>query len=61
MSYNKTKTDPELGQQVHEHLVKMGVETPINKRNIDRKAQILGIEGHFTEIMRILEIGRAHV
>ena len=54
MSYNKTKTDPELGQRVHEHLVKMGVETPINKRNIDRKAQILGIEGHFTEIMRIL-------
>ena len=54
MSYNKTKTDPELGQRVHEHLVKMGVETPIKKRNIDRKAQILGIEGHFTEIMRIL-------
>jgi hypothetical protein len=28
MSYNKTKTDPVLGQQVHEYLVKMGVETP---------------------------------
>ena len=54
MSYNKTKCDPELGQRVHEHLVKMGVETPINKRNIDRKDQIAGIEGHFTEIMRIL-------
>jgi GTP cyclohydrolase I len=54
MSYNKTKTDPELGLKVHEHLVKMGVETPINKRNIDRKDQIAGIEGHFTEIMRIL-------
>ncbi len=54
MSFNKTKTDPELGQRVHEHLVKMGVETPINKRNIDRKDQIAGIEGHFTEIMRIL-------
>ncbi len=54
MSFNKTKCDPELGQRVHEHLVKMGVETPINKRNIDRKDQIAGIEGHFTEIMRIL-------
>jgi GTP cyclohydrolase I len=57
MSYNKTKTDPELGQQVHEHLVKMGVETPINsikKRNLDRKDQIAIIEGNFAEIMRAL-------
>ncbi len=28
MSYNKTKCDPELGQQVHQHLVAKGVETP---------------------------------
>ena len=54
MSYNKTKTDPELGKQVHEHLVKMGVETPIKKRNLDRKDQIAIIEGNFTEIMRAL-------
>jgi GTP cyclohydrolase I len=54
MSYNKTKTDPELGQQVHEHLVKMGVETPIKKRNLDRKDQIDIIEGNFAEIMRAL-------
>ena len=54
MSYNKTKTDPELGKQVHEHLVKMGVETPIKKRNLDRKDQIAIIEGNFAEIMRAL-------
>ena len=54
MSYNKTKTDPELGKQVHEHLVKMGVETPIKKRNLDRKEQIDIIEGNFAEIMRAL-------
>ena len=54
MSYNKTKTDPELGQRVHEHLVKMGVETPIKKRNLDRKEQIDIIEGNFAEIMRAL-------
>ena len=54
MSYNKTKTDPALGQQVHEHLVKMGVETPIKKRNLDRKDQIAIIEGNFAEIMRAL-------
>jgi GTP cyclohydrolase I len=54
MSYNKTKTDPELGKQVHDHLVKMGVETPIKKRNLDRKDQIDIIEGNFAEIMRAL-------
>jgi len=54
MSYNKTKTDPELGKQVHEHLVKIGVETPIKKRNLDRKDQIAIIEGNFAEIMRAL-------
>ncbi len=54
MSYNKTKTDPELGRQVHEHLVKVGVETPIKKRNLDRKEQIDIIEGNFAEIMRTL-------
>jgi len=54
MSYNKTKTDPELGQQVHEHLVKMGVETPIKQRNLDRKDKIDIIAGNFTEIMRAL-------
>jgi GTP cyclohydrolase I len=29
MSFNKTKCDPVLGRNVHEHLVKMGVETPM--------------------------------
>ena len=54
MSYNKTKTDPELGQKVHEHLVKMGVETPTNINNYDRKEKIDHIEAHFAHIMRIL-------
>ena len=54
MSYNKTKTDPELGQRVHEHLVKMGVETPSTPNNYDRKGKIEVIEAHFTQIMRTL-------
>jgi GTP cyclohydrolase I len=54
MSYNKTKTDPELGRKVHEHLVKMGVETPTVSNNYDRKEKIDHIEAHFTHIMRIL-------
>jgi len=56
MSYNKTKTDPELGQKVHEHLVKMGVETPIKETGqiIDRKGKIEVIEVLFADIMTAL-------
>jgi len=54
MSYNKTKTDPELGQKVHEHLVKVGVETPTVNNSIDRKAKIEIIENAFTNIMLTL-------
>lgn len=54
MSYNKTKCDPELGKQVHEHLVKMGVETPVNDNGIDRKDKIDKIETHFAYIMSVL-------
>ena len=54
MSYNKTKTDPELGLKVHEHLVKMGVETPTKPSNMDRKEKIEAIEENFINIMCIL-------
>jgi GTP cyclohydrolase I len=54
MSYNKTKTDPELGLKVHEHLVKMGVETPTIPNNMDRKDKIDIIEGHFKSIMETM-------
>lgn len=54
MSYNKTKTDPELGLKVHEHLVKMGVETPYEDNDMDRKIKIELIEKSFSAIMRTL-------
>ena len=54
MSYNKTKCDPELGRKVHEHLVKMGVETPTTQNNTDRKEKIEIIEGHFQKIMETM-------
>ena len=54
MSYNKTKTDPVLGKEVHEHLVKCGVETPTIHNDIDRKEKIEQIEQHFTKIMKIM-------
>lgn len=54
MSYNKTKTDPELGLKVHEHLVKMGVETPTKPDTRDRKDKIELIESYFEGIMMAL-------
>ncbi len=58
MSYNKTKTDPELGIKIHEHLLAKGVETPLatyyEYKDLDRKGKIDLIEKHFTEIMRVL-------
>jgi len=54
MSYNKTKCDPELGQRVHEHLVKMGVETPTQPNKLIRTDKVHIIEGHFKSIMETL-------
>lgn len=56
MSYNKTKTDPELGKAVHEHLIKCGVETPMmpNFDFYDRTKKIEMIEGYFKSIMHTL-------
>ena len=54
MSYNKTKCDPELGQKVHEYLVKMGVETPTVPVNMERKDKIEQIEKSFKYIMQVL-------
>jgi GTP cyclohydrolase I len=54
MSFNKNKADPELGQKVHEYLVKMGVETPTVPNKYDRKEKIEKIEAHFHSIMQTL-------
>ena len=54
MSYNKTKTDPVLGQQVHEHLRSLGVETPLIDNSLSRTEKIEIIENHFKPIMETL-------
>ena len=54
MSFNKTKTDPELGLRVHDHLVKMGVETPTISNGLSRTDKIDIIEAKFTDIMKAL-------
>lgn len=54
MSFNKTKADPELGRQVHEHLVKCGVETPTIETKLDRSQKIEIIQQKFADIMQVL-------
>ena len=54
MSFNKTKCDPELGLQVHEYLVKMGVETPAISNTFSRSEKIEIIERKFKDIMETL-------
>jgi GTP cyclohydrolase I len=54
MSFDKTKTDPVLGQKVHEHLVSVGVETPVVDNGLSRKEKIDKIESHFDQIVSTL-------
>jgi GTP cyclohydrolase I len=54
MSFNKVKCDPELGLQVHNHLVKMGVETPTIINGLSRTDKIEIIERKFKDIMETL-------
>jgi len=54
MSFDKTKTDPVLGQKVHEHLISVGVETPVIDNGLSRNEKIEKIEGHFDQIVSTL-------
>lgn len=54
MSFNKNKCDAELGQRVHEYLVKMGVETPTVDNGLSRTDKIEIIERKFKDIMETL-------
>ena len=49
------KTNKDLGKEVREHLIKMGVETPIVENEFMSADQKMGkIENYFDEIMRTL-------
>lgn len=54
MSLDKRKTNAELGQEVHAHLVKCGVETPQVEQTLSVQKRIDVIEEHFAEIMKTL-------
>ena len=54
MALNKTKTDPELGHRVHEHLVLNRVETPTVPSDLSDADKTNAIEPHFRGIMETL-------
>ena len=54
MAFDKTKTDPVLGKKVHEHLMLVGVETPVIDNGLSRKEKIDMIENNFKEIVTTL-------
>ena len=54
MAFNKTKTDPELGLEIHKHLVKCGVETPVVESKLSRTEKIDIIRDKFTDIMNVM-------
>jgi GTP cyclohydrolase IA len=56
MSFQKTKISPKLGQEIHEHLVSIGLETPVDmdRLMVDNKEKIAKIEHHMTEVWKTL-------
>ena len=50
MAYNKIKTDPVLGKKVHEHLVSIGVETPVIDNGLSSTEKIDKIKDNFNQI-----------
>jgi len=55
MAFNKTKIDSHLGEHVHQHLLSLDLETPTTDLvYVDNKEKIAQIEGHMTEIYKII-------
>jgi GTP cyclohydrolase I len=51
MSFNKTKTDPALGLAIHNHLVSLGVETPVTEKILTASEKVNIIQDKFHDIM----------
>jgi len=54
MSYNKTKCQPNLGQEVEKYLIEKGVQTPTIKTSLSRTDRIDKIEHNMKEILETL-------
>lgn len=51
MSFNKLKTDPELGLAIHTHLLSLGVETPVTDKLLTSSEKVNIIQDKFHDIM----------
>jgi GTP cyclohydrolase I len=58
MAYNKIKTDPVLGKKVHEHLVSVGVETPVIDNGLSSTEKIDKIQDNFNQILDTVGLDR---
>lgn len=56
MAFQKTKVDATLGQKVSEHLVSLGIETPMNaeRMQVDNHTKIARLEELLTEAMEVM-------
>lgn len=51
-----SKSDPALGKKINQHLIDMGVETPIKQTGKSADEKIAIIKDHFTSIMETLDL-----
>jgi GTP cyclohydrolase I len=55
MSHPTDKANPTLGQQIHNHLISLGLETPMtSKVNVPTDVKVEAIASHFASIMEIM-------
>ena len=55
------KTDPALGKEIHQHLTKLGVETPVvpEALHLNAEYKLEEIERSFAHIMDVLGLDRS--
>lgn len=51
---DKDKTSPELGEQVHKHLLELGIETPMTESEVTDEDKRKVIKNSVTDIMTVL-------
>ena len=53
--HSSDKCDPELGRLVNEHMISLGLETPLTNRvHDDAKNKVIAISTHMTEVLKTL-------
>lgn len=56
MAFDKTKCDPKLGEEIRNHLISLGIETPTIEKtlNVDNKTKIDVIQKNMTSVLSTL-------